>query len=86
MSGTTTTASGTIVIGNPVALEVSQAAGSVTLSWPDTTADTLLQASPALGAQAQWQWVATPPTVNGGSLRVTLPVSGNQFFRISRPW
>ena len=84
----TTTDSGTIMIEPPVALGVSHGSNgnTVTLSWPNTTADTLLQTSPDLGVTSPWQWVSTPPTSNGGLLQVTVPASGSQFFRVSRPW
>jgi hypothetical protein len=58
----------------------------VTLSWPNTLADTLLETSSDLGISSPWQWVPNPPAVIGNSLNVTLPASGKQFFRVSRPW
>ncbi|MEI6676187.1 MAG: PKD domain-containing protein [Verrucomicrobiota bacterium] len=83
-----TTVSGSIVIENPVALGVSHSTGnhSVTLSWPNTSADTLLETSFDLGVTSPWQWVATPPASNGNSLSVTVPATDKQFFRIRRPW
>ncbi|MCX6879031.1 MAG: PKD domain-containing protein [Verrucomicrobia bacterium] len=84
--GATTTVSGTIVIGDPVVLGISQTGTSVTLSWPRTLADTLLETSADLGATSPWQWVPDAPGVIGNSLNVTLPASGQQFFRVDRPW
>ncbi len=88
VSGTTTTVTGTIVIEPPVTLAISfsPAGNSVTLSWPNTLADTLLETSSDLGISSPWQWVPNPPTAIGNSLNVTLPASGKQFFRVSRPW
>ena len=67
-------------------LGIGQVGNTVTLSWPNTLADTLLETSSDLGYSSPWQWVPIPPTHNGNSLNVTLPVSGKQFFRVSRPW
>jgi len=88
VAGTSYSLGGTIVIGDPVALGISQSSvgNSVTLSWPSTVADTLLQTSSDLGVASPWQWVPVTPNVNGNSLSVTLPASGNQFFRVTRPW
>ena len=59
---------------------------TVTLSWPNTTADSLLETSDSLGVTSPWQWLPTPPTNNGGILSITVPATGKQFFRVSRPW
>jgi hypothetical protein len=82
------TASGSIMIGDPVVLGISHNTGdnSVTLAWPITTADTLLETSFDLGVTSPWQWIATPPVSNGSSLSVTVPATDKQFFRIRRPW
>lgn len=88
VAGATTTVSGTIAITEAVALAIGHdpAANTVTLSWPNTTADTQLESSDSLGTAAPWQWLPTPPTNNGGRLSVTVPATNKQFFRISRPW
>ena len=86
VASATTTVSGTVVIDPPVALGISHTGNSVTLSWPDSQADTLLETSPDLGISSPWQWISTPPAVNGNSLSITVPASGKQFFRVRRPW
>jgi len=86
VGGTSTTSSGTIVVGDLVRLDIGKTGDAVTLSWPDTAADTILESSPDLGLSSPWQWVPQTPASNGGTLNVTLPASGNQFFRITRPW
>jgi hypothetical protein len=65
---------------------VTVSGGQVTLSWPSTIADTLLEASDLLGPSAQWLWVTNTPTVGPGPLSLTLPTAGHEFFRIHRPW
>ena len=86
LSTASTTTSGPIVIGNPVLLSVAHDANQVTLSWPSTIADTLLEDSGALGPSAQWLWVTNPPAAGPGMLSLTLPATGTEFFRIRRPW
>lgn len=82
----TTATSGTIVIGNPVQLAVARTGAQVTLSWPNTIADTLLEGSGALGPLANWQWVTNLPAAGPSLLSVTLPATGTEFFRVRRPW
>jgi len=86
VSTASTTNNGAIVIGNPVQLEVTQGASQVTLAWPKSIADTLLEGSSAIGPSAQWLWVTNPPTAGPTFLSLTLPAAGNEFFRIRRPW
>ena len=86
VGGTSTTSTGTIVVGNPVNLNISHTGNMFTLSWPSTTADAFLESSPDLGISSPWQPVAQPPTTNGGTLNVTLPASGKQFYRLNRQW
>jgi PKD repeat protein len=86
VSTASTVNSGTIVIGNPVQLSFVSAAGQVTVSWTNTIADTLLEASSALGPSAHWQWVTNIPTLSSGMLSVTLPAIGPEFLRVRRPW
>ena len=56
------------MIGNPVQLSVASAGSQVTLSWPNTIADTLLEGSPVLGPSAQWQWVTNTQAAGPGLL------------------
>lgn len=86
VSSATTTRTGTVVIGNAVAPAMNYADNTLTLSWPITVADALLEATGSLGSAPHWRWVTNAPTASGGLLSVTLPVSGNQFFRLRRPW
>jgi hypothetical protein len=86
VSTATTTVNGVIEIGNPVLLAMSVAGSSAVVSWPNTIADTLLEATDSVGSSAQWLWVTNSPTASAGSLGVKLPTSGNQFYRVRRPW
>jgi PKD repeat protein len=86
VSAAFTSTSGTIVIGEPVLLSLASVGGQVTLSWPSTIADTLLEASDLLGPSSQWQWVTNTPAGGPSLPSLTLPTAGNEFFRIRRPW
>ena len=86
LSPASTIANGSIVIGNPVQLAYARSGGQVTLSWPSSIADTLLEGAGALGPSAQWQWVTNTPTVGPSMINLTLPAAGSEFFRVRRPW
>ncbi len=86
VSTASTTANGSIVIGNPVQLGIARAGSQVTLSWPNTIADTLLEGTGVLGPSAQWLWVTNTPAAGPSLLSLTLPATGNEFFRVRRPW
>jgi hypothetical protein len=86
VSGASATASGTISIGDPVSLKVNLSNGETRLTWPETSAYSLLEASGSLGPSAQWLSVTNLPTTSAGSIQVNLPASSNSFYRVRRPW
>ncbi|HEV2208422.1 MAG TPA: PKD domain-containing protein [Verrucomicrobiae bacterium] len=86
VSTAATTNSGSIVIGAPAQLSLNRAPGQMILTWPNTLADALLETSATLGPSAQWQWVTNAPGGSGNLLQITLPATGDAFFRIRRPW
>lgn len=86
VSGNSSVDAGLIVVGNPVQVTIARTGGSITVSWPDTIIDTLLRENGSLASLTQWSWVTNAPNTNSGLLSVTLPVSGNGFFRVERPW
>lgn len=86
VSTASTINNGTIVISAPVSLTTTRGANSVTISWPNTIADTLLERSAGIGPTAHWTWVTNVPTSDPNTLHVTLPGSGPQFLRVRRPW
>ena len=77
---------GTIDIGVPVSLSITRADDLVTLSWPSTLADTLLEGAISVGLSAQWMSITNTPSVDPDFLSVTLPAIGNEFFRVRRLW
>ena len=86
VSNASTTVNGSIVIGNPVQLSIASADNLVTLSWPKTIADTILEESSVLGPSAQWQWITNTPTAGPSLISLTLPSAGTEFLRVRRPW
>jgi hypothetical protein len=70
-----------------VNLGVKHSGGNVVFSWPISSAEVTLLASPKLGPGATWTPVTIPSgamTASGGNYQVTLPVSGSaEFFRLS---
>ena len=68
-------------------LTVTSSGKNVVFSWPTTSAEVTLLASPTLGSGATWTPVTIPSgamTTSGGNYQVTLPVSGlAEFFRLS---
>ena len=81
-----TTNNGVIVIGNPVALEIAHAGSSVTVSWPNTIADTLVEEASGFDVASPWSWLTNSPTKNPDFLSVMVTASSNRFFRVRRPW
>jgi hypothetical protein len=72
----------------PVTLAVKSSGSNVTFSWPTTSAEVTLLASPKLGPGATWTAVTIPGgamKASGGNYQVTLPASGSaEFFRLSK--
>jgi hypothetical protein len=77
---------GLVQVGPPVVLAIVPGQNTVTLSWPDSLVDTLLESSSAPGPATSWAWVTNPPTASQGQLSVTLPASRTRFFHLRRPW
>jgi PKD repeat protein len=99
VSTASATASGSVVIGSPMQIaftgpasvgspqpNVVMAGGQATLRWPATTTDVILEGTTALGPSAQWFWITNAPVAGSGTISVTVPISGNEFFRLRQPW
>lgn len=80
------TNSGSILIGNPVMVGIAQAGNSLSLSWPNTIADTLLEETIALGPFANWMPVTNAVSASQNTLSVTVSAAGNKFFRVRQLW
>ena len=79
------TNTGTIVIEAPVTVTAGRAGNSVLLSWPQSTADALLEQSPTLGPGAVWTVCTNPIVTGGGSLLVTVPnPAGSMYYRLRK--
>jgi len=69
----------------PHSLSIERTGNNVTLSWPATGTNFLLEATSDLGAP-NWQGVSGTPAIANDQCVVTLaPGPGNQFFRLRRP-
>jgi hypothetical protein len=64
---------------------MTHSGNTLSLAWPVTIADTLLEESGALGPAAHW--VATTNAVIGGTniLTLTVHAAGSGFFRVRQP-
>jgi PKD repeat protein len=81
------TSTGEIVIGSPVLLSSTFNGDQVTLRWPNTIADTLLEQSIVVGSAAIWSVAPDAVVVSADALSVTRTnLVGTGFFRIRRPW
>jgi len=80
----TTTSSGTIAIGTSVALTPLAVGNSISIFWPMTIADALLEQSPVVGPGAQWVVCTNSVTTGGGTLSITVPNAGMQFYRLRK--
>src|SRR5262249_40544750 len=64
-------------------LGISLSANSVIITWPADATGFVLENSAALGSAATWTAVSTPPTVDSGKNKVTIPITGTtQFYRL----
>ena len=86
VSSTTASVSGDIIIKSPIVLSMEFTNNLCTLSWPNSMSDSLLETSPVLGPGAQWTPVPILPTTIPTTLSVTLPASGQSFYRVRQPW
>jgi hypothetical protein len=66
-------------------LTITRSGNSVTLRWPNTATDFVLQASPGLEDPVTWTDVDIVPAEEGAELTVTVDAStGNSFFRLAQ--
>lgn len=80
----TVTNSGSIIIGPPVTLTAAAAGTALMVSWPQTSADALLEQSPAV-VPTSWTVVTNAVVTGPGTLSVTLPNPATpSFFRLRK--
>lgn len=80
----TTNLSGTIVVGEAVALSAAATGGSLQVFWPQTPADALVEQTPVLGPGAQWTVATNAVLTSGGAFSITIPATGQSFFRLRK--
>jgi hypothetical protein len=77
---------GAILIQECVALTATGGAG-ITIYWPKSMCDTVLESSGSLGPAAHWMAVTNQPEAMGNQMRlITAPDSASTFFRIRQAW
>lgn len=86
ISGASVTNAGTIQITAPIALTTAASPGLLTFSWPATIADVLLESSADVSSSAKWVQVTNAVASGPDIMTIPPPSSGNQFFRVRRPW
>ena len=88
VGGASATNTGSIAINAPVALTVAPPQNSsLSLSWPNSLADVIVEQSDTLGTAAAWTTMPYLPVTGPDSSTVTLPVAdGNRFYRIRQSW
>jgi hypothetical protein len=84
--GATVIKSGVIQITAPMRLTQTVAGEDLTISWPATLADVILESSPELGMGAHWSWVTEGVVTGPNEVRLPLSLAGNRYYRINRPW
>jgi hypothetical protein len=85
------TNSGVVVIQPPLtpvaSVPATGGSGQMTLSWPVSAANAVLESVSALEGAASWRPVTNSVISAGGVMSVTLPTgTGSQFFRLRQVW
>ncbi len=65
-------------------LLITQSGANVVLSWPTSAVGFQLQQTSQLGTEVNWSAVPNTPTQVADTWQVTLPISGNSFYRLVR--
>ena len=82
------TNTGGITINAPVGVAMTPVAGgALTLAWPQSLPDVVVEQADTLGAGAQWTVVTNLPVSGAGKQSLSLPMaSDRKFFRVRQPW
>jgi PKD repeat protein len=88
VGGVSATNTGSIAISAPVALAVAPPQNSsLSLSWPISLADVIVEQSDTLGTAAAWTAMPYLPVTGPDYSTVTVPIAGgNRFFRVRQSW
>ena len=82
------TNSGFITITAPVDLKMAAASASaLSLSWPTSVPNVVIEQADTLGANAQWTPVTNLPAIGPNNSTMNLPVAGGMhFYRVRQTW
>jgi hypothetical protein len=78
---TTVTTNGVIRIGGPMLLTEVRSDTTVTIAWPASGSDVVLESAPS--PFGSWSWVTNAPVNNSVTLKTG---EIGQYFRLRRPW
>ena len=79
-----TNVTGIIAIGPSMSLTAGLAGNQIQISWPQTSADALMEETPVLGPSALWTVTTNAVTSAGGRHFISLPGTANRFFRLHK--
>jgi hypothetical protein len=82
------TNAGSLVVTAPMVLAMASVqASALSLSWPASMPNVVVEQSASLTATAAWTVVTNLPVVGPNNATVSLPVAeGNRFYRARQPW
>jgi hypothetical protein len=86
-SGLTATCQATITVldnSTAPAMTITRQDPNVVITWPQTCTPYLLEESVDLGSPTGWQTSTATVESVGGNNRVTVPASGNKFYRLKK--
>jgi O-glycosyl hydrolase len=70
----------------PPVLRAQLVSGGITVSWPSTATNYVLEKSAGIDGASNWSAVTNTPQPNGQEVSVTVPAVGQQqFFRLRKP-
>lgn len=84
--GVNQTQTGTLTIRSPVSVSLQATPSTVSLAWPISSADTILEYTSALDGSAPWVAVTNAMTPGNDTMQVVLPKAGAGYFRTRRSW
>jgi PKD repeat protein len=85
ITSVSTTNSGTIWIGDPMAPVIGRTGGGAVISWPASAAQAVLEEASALSAAPSWQPSTNASVLGAGRWSVTAATAGEtKFYRLRR--
>jgi len=86
VGGVSAVSQGTIAITPPLMLQTIREGNDVTLSWPQSSADPVIEAASKVGPGSNWTVLTNVIAADAGMLKVRVPANGEAFYRLRRVW